>query len=186
MSVVPLPHTVDAPAAPTLARVVPIAPHLPPGPAAAPPPTAVEALGVLPGDWVVLDGVAAGPETADLAAVGPNGVFAVCRDPDPRPGAVRERLGLVRAGARDPEPVKRALRTATALRARLSHLPGDVFPYPVLVSPVPGEAGHRLGRLLVVRPGRFAEAVWRHPSRPLRRSERAAIVACLRDGSTGV
>ena len=47
------------------------------------------------------------------------------------------------------------------------------------VTESPGE-GARLGRLLVVRPGRLAEAIWTHVSRALTRSERADIAALLR------
>ncbi len=143
-----------------------------PGPAA-------EMLGTLPADWVCLEGVRSGEHLIDLVVLGPNGIFAVHLDPDLRPAAVRPGVGLVRAGARRPEPVKQALYGAAALRAALAGLPGDPFPYPVLVTAAPGGVGHRLGRLLVVRPGRFAAAVWSHLSRPLRRSERTAVRRAL-------
>lgn len=143
---------------------------------------AVERPGALPAEWLVLERVEAGADVIDLVLVGPNGVFAVHVDPDPRPAAVRPGHGVVREGARVPGPVKRALFGAAALRERLRHLPGDVFPYPVLVTPAPGEAGHRLGRLLVVRPGRLAEVIWSHASRPLTRSQRAAIRRVLLAG----
>ena len=155
-------------------------PHLAPVPDPVPPAADTEPLGRLPGDWVSLNDVpVAAGDTIDRVVLGPNGVFAVHIDTDPRPAAVRPGRGLIRAGARDPEPVKRALRNTAALRTVLSALPGDVFPYPVLVTAAPGEAGDRLGRLLVVRPGRLPEAVWRHPSRPLTRSQRMEIRRAL-------
>jgi hypothetical protein len=160
------------------------APVLPPdgrAPAARTTPLApvAEALGHLPPDWAQVRDVAVGDDHIDLVVLGPNGLFAVHLDPDPRPAAVRPGTGLFRAGARNPDPVKRALRNTDALRRRLARLPGDHFPYPVLVTSIPGETGRRLGRLLVVRPGRLAEVIWSHVSRPLRRSERASIASLL-------
>lgn len=134
-----------------------------------------EPMGVLPAEWDRVHDVAVGDDTVDTLLIGPNGFFAVHIDPDLRPAAIRPGLGLFRAGTRQPDQVKRALRNTAALRERLAHLPGDLFPYPVLVTATPGETGHRLGRLLVVRPGRLPEVIWQHVSRPLRRSERVAI-----------
>ncbi|MCJ7725210.1 MAG: hypothetical protein MUP76_02310 [Acidimicrobiia bacterium] len=160
-----------APPYPPLAPVHQSAPLLPA--------ESAEPLGVLPAEWARLDAVAVGDDVVDTLLVGPNGLFAVHVDPDLRPAAVRPGIGLLRAGTRQPEQVKRALRNTEALRMALAFLPGDLFPYPVLVTSTPGEAGHRLGRLLVVRPGRLPEVIWRHVSRPLRRSERAAILKTL-------
>ena len=123
-----------------------------------------------------------GDDTIDLVLIGPNGIFAVHVDPDPEPAAVRPGHGLFHTGVRVPTQVKRALRNTQDLRYRLSSVPGDIFPYPVLVASAPGEAGHRLGRLMVVRPGRLAEAVWRHVSRPLTRSDRQAVREALQQG----
>jgi hypothetical protein len=161
-----------------------VAPHLPPlavvpAPATPPFPSSVEPASRLPREWVEVHGVEVDGDTIDTLLIGPNGLFAVHFDEDPRPAAVRPGFGLIRAGTREPNPVKRALGNAEALRQRLAHLPGDLFPYPVLVTATTGEAGHRLGRLLVVRPGRLAEALWRHASRPLRRSEREAVREAL-------
>lgn len=132
----------------------------------------------LPHDWAVLEQVPVGGGVIDRVIVGPNGVFAVHFDPDLRPAAVREH-GVIRNGVRVKEPVKTALRNAFALRALLAPDHPLVHPYPVLVTETPGN-GARLGRLLVVRPGRLAEGVWQHLSRPMTRSERARIVALLR------
>jgi len=164
--------------APLLPPLVPV--HTPEPPAS---PPAAEPIGRVPEDWVKIHDVDVGGDTIDTLLIGPNGLFAIHVDPDLRQAAVRPGLGLFRAGTRDPEPVKRALRNTEALRNRLAHLPGDLFPYPVLVTPTPGETGHRLGRLLVVRPGRMAEAVWRHVSRPLGRSERHAVKTALGETS---
>ena len=100
-------------------------------------------------------------------------------DLDLRPAAVRPQ-GVIRNGLRVKDPVKTALTNTFALRALLVEDHPVVHPYPVLVTETPGE-GTRLGRLLVVRPGRLAEAVWAHVSRPLGRSERARIVAILQN-----
>jgi hypothetical protein len=144
-----------------------------------------EPLGPLPAEWRRVEAVRLGETTIDSVLVGPNGVFAVSIDPDLRTAAVRPGGGLIRAGTRQPHPVKTALLAAAALRARLASVPGAPFPYPVLVTNTPGEDGHRLGRLLVVRPGRFAEVLWNHLSRPLTRSERIAVEAALEAGAAG-
>jgi len=145
-----------------------------------------EPLGRLPGDWDRLHDVVIGEDTVDLLLVGPNGLFAVHIDPDQRPAAVRAGRGLFRTGVRDPDPVKRALRNAEGLRRQLADLPGDLLPYPVLVASTPGETGLRLGRLLIVRPGRLAEVIWSHVSRPLKRSERRAVLTALADTAPAV
>lgn len=128
----------------------------------------------LPTEWVSLEEVRIGRGVIDQVLVGPNGVFTVHFDPDLRPAAVRDH-GVVRNGARVKGPVKEALRSTFALRGLLVENHPLVHPYPVLVTESPGD-GARMGRLLVVRPGRLAEAVWSHVSRPLTRSERAAIL----------
>ena len=142
---------------------------------------ATEPFGTLPQEWDRLDAVTVGGHEIDLVLIGPNGLFAVHVDPDLRPAAVRPGVGLVRAGARRPEPVKRALAGAAALRREVALMPGAPFPYPVLVTATPGEDGHRLGRLLAVRPGRLAEVLWSHVSRPLLRSQRVAIRRALEE-----
>jgi len=138
-----------------------------------------EVLSDLPAEWERIAPVTAGPGCIDTVLIGPNGVFAVHIDPDTRPAAARPGRGVLRAGERVPQQVKRALHHTRALRDLLAAVPGDLLPYPILVTPVPGAWRERLGRLLVVRPGRLAEAVWSHPSRPLTRSQRAAVTAAL-------
>jgi len=162
-----------APQAPLTA--VPVRPPLSPVGMESPLRVARESLSLPPGEWDRMTGVAVSDDTIDLVLIGPNGVFAVHVDPDPGPAAVRPGHGLFHTGVRVPAQVKRTLRNTQDLRDRLSSVPGDIFPYPVLVASAPGEAGHRLGRLMVVRPGRLAEAIWRHVSRPLTRSDRLAI-----------
>lgn len=132
----------------------------------------------LPAEWVDVENVEIPGGVIDRVIVGPNGVFAVHVDPDDRPVAIRYDLGMFRAGARVGEPVKRALYNTRALHALLGGLGEDLFPYPVLVTSAHGEE-QRLGRLMLVRPGRLAEALWRHPSRPLPRSARRRVVARL-------
>jgi hypothetical protein len=133
----------------------------------------------LPAEWVEVERVTISGEVIDRVVVGPNGVFAVHIDTDTRPVAIRPESGMYRAGVRTGDPVKRALRNTQALRAVLGAADGELFPYPVLVTASHGDE-HRLGRLLVVRPGRLAEALWRHPSRPLTRSARRRAVDELR------
>ena len=167
-----------APQAPP--TTAPTRPPLAPVGVQTPPRTAKEPLSLPPAEWDQVTGVTVGNDTIDLVLIGPNGIFAVHLDPDPEPAAVRPGQGLFQTGVRVPTQVKRALRNTQGLRDRLSSVPGDIFPYPVLVASAPGEAGHRLGRLIVVRPGRLAEAIWRHVSRPLTRSDRQAIREALR------
>ena len=161
--------------APVIPRLVPVGVQTPPR-------AATEPLSLPPTEWDQVTGVVVGDGMVDLVLIGPNGVFAVHVDPDPESAAVRPGHGLFRTGARVPTQVKRALRNAQGLRDRLSSVAGDIFPYPILVASTPGEAGHRLGRLMVVRPGRLAEAVWRHDSRPLTRSDRSAVRSALQQG----
>jgi hypothetical protein len=132
---------------------------------------------VLPAEWTVVDDVRVSGDVIDQAIVGPNGVFAVQFDADLRPAAVRDH-GVIRNGVCVKEPVKKALRSAFALRALLAESHPNIHPYPVLVTETPGN-GTRMGRLLVVRPGRLAEVVWSHVSRPLTRSERAEILTVI-------
>ncbi len=160
----------------------PVRPLLAPVGAQISPRAAGEPLSLPPAEWDQVPGVTVGDDTIDLVLIGPNGIFAVHVDPDPEPAAVRPGHGLFHTGVRVPTQVKRALRNTQGLRDRLSSVPGDIFPYPVLVASAPGEAGHRLGRLMVVRPGRLAEAVWRHVSRPLTRSDRQAVREALQQG----
>lgn len=133
----------------------------------------------LPDEWIEIEGVTISGEPIDRVIVGPNGIFAVHLDDDARPIAVRHEMGMFRAGVRAGGPVKRALRNTHALRLLLSAVDDELFPYPVLVTASHG-GEQRLGRLMVVRPGRLAEALWRHPSRPLTRSARRRIVAHIR------
>lgn len=172
-------HAVTSREAP--AAVTSLSPQLVPVPAMGEPSLQADAepIGRLPSEWEQLHDVDIGGDTIETLLIGPNGLFAIHVNPDPRPVAVRPGLGLFRAGTREPEVVKRALRNANALRDRLAHLPGDLFPNAVLVTSAHGQAGHRLGRLLVVRPGRLVEAIWQHVSRPLGRSERSAIREAL-------
>lgn len=164
-----------------MAQVFTLEPAAPPRPAVGlldPVPTGVRPKTTeLPEEWISLDHVAVPGGVVDRVLVGPNGVFTVHFDPDLRPAAIRPQ-GVIRNGLRVKEPVKTALRNTFALRALLADDHPRIHPYPVLVTEGPGD-GTRLGRLLVVRPGRLAEAVWAHTSRPLTRSERADIVALL-------
>lgn len=129
----------------------------------------------LPAEWAVIDRVAVGDHLIDHVVVGPNGVFAVSIDPDPEPARMTE-TGLHRGGVRVTRPIKDALSAAHRLRARLSDL---VLVYPLLVAAIEGEAAH-LDRLGVVPEGRVAEAIWRHPGRPMRRSARVEALWALR------
>ena len=128
-----------------------------------------------PAEWVSVENVVIGTDRVDRVLVGPNGVFVVVIDPEP--GRLTTD-GLVRDGDRVKEPVKRALRAAHELGRRL----GDVFAYPVLLTGRGVEPGY-LGRLRVVGVDRLPEALWCHPGRPMRRSEREALVAGLRDAA---
>ncbi|HSG79384.1 MAG TPA: hypothetical protein VLD62_07390 [Acidimicrobiia bacterium] len=128
-----------------------------------------------PGDWTSVENVLIGTDRVDRVIVGPNGVFAVVIDPEPGHLSAE---GLIRDGDRVKEPVKRALRAAHELSR---HMDG-VFAYPVLLAGRGLEPGY-LGRLRVVGVDRLPEALWCHPGRPMRRSERASLIASLRDAS---
>ena len=134
----------------------------------------------LPDDWTTVGPVLVAGRTLDRVVVGPNGVFAVSLDPDPRPATLSPD-GLFRGGKRVTGPVKQALAGAFELRRVLGEAGIDVFPYPVLVTR--GAEG-LLGRLRVLPPGCLASAVWRHPGRPLRRSERARLLAAVQHPAT--
>lgn len=134
----------------------------------------------LPDDWTVVGPVLVAGCTLDRVVVGPNGVFAVSLDPDPRPAALAAD-GLFRAGRRVTTQVKQAQAAAFELRRVLGAAGIQVFPYPVLVT---RGADGMLGRLRVVSPGCLASAVWRHPGRPLLRSERARVLAAIQHPAT--
>ena len=158
----PAPHEVDALAAPYLALVEPArSDHL-------------------PDDWTVVGPVLVADHTLDRVVVGPNGVFAVSLDPDPRPATLTTD-GLFRGGRRVTSQVKQAQQAAFELRRVLGAAGIEVFPYPVLVT---RGADGMLGRLRVVPPGCLAAAVWRHPGRPLLRSERARVLAAVQHPAT--
>ena len=131
--------------------------------------------GELPADWTVVTAPLIEGRTVDRVVVGPNGVFAVTADPDRRPADLAPE-GLQRDGLRVTTPVKEALHTAFGLRRTLARGGLDVFPYPLLL--VAGARG-RLDRLLIAPPDGLAEAIWSHPGRPLRRSERARALAIV-------
>jgi hypothetical protein len=130
----------------------------------------------LPEEWQAVVAVEVAGFTIDQVVVGPNGVFTIAIDPAEQP-AVLEDDGLYRESRRITTPVKSALAAAFALRSAFRDLGAKEFPYPLLVSPTDRE-GH-LGRLRIVPPHRFAEAIWSHPGRPLRRSQRCSLVAEL-------
>ena len=134
----------------------------------------------LPEDWTMVGPVLVAGGTLDRVVVGPNGVFAVSLDPDPRPATLAAE-GLFRGGRRVTAQVKQALAAAFDLRRVLAAAGSDVFPYPVLVT---RGADGLLGRLRVVPPGCLASAVWRHPGRPLLRSERARVLAAVQHPAT--
>ena len=84
-------------------------------------------------------------------------------------------------GRRVTTQVKQAQQAAFELRRLLGAAGIEVFPYPVLVT---RGADGILGRLRVVPPGCLASAVWRHPGRPLLRSERARVLAAVQHPAT--
>ena len=134
----------------------------------------------LPEDWTMVGPVLVAGRTLDRVVVGPNGVFAVSLDPDPRPASLATD-GLSRAGKKVTHQVKQALAAAFDLRRVLGVAGIDVFPYPVLVA---RGADGMLGRLRVVPPGCLASAVWCHPGRPLLRSERARVLTAVQHPAT--
>lgn len=134
----------------------------------------------LPDDWTTVGPVLVAGRTLDRVVIGPNGVFAVSLDPDPRPATLSPD-GLFRSGKRVTGQVKQAQQAAFELRRVLGAAGIGVFPYPVLVS---RGADGMLGRLRVVSPGCLASAVWCHPGRPLLRSERARVLAAVQHPAT--
>jgi hypothetical protein len=135
----------------------------------------VAGLRLLPSEWQVVDRVVLNDSIIDHAIVGPNGLFTVSIDPDRAPATV-EHDGLYRSGVRVTHAVKSALGAASDLRSRVG---SNVFAYPLLVTPVTGDRSH-LDRLGVVPGDRIAEAIWTHPGRPMRRSERLEVMWALR------
>jgi len=129
----------------------------------------------LPTDWTVIPGPLMAGRVVDRVVIGPNGIFAVTIDPDRRPADLTP-TGLWRDGVPVTTPVKEALHAAFGLRRALARGGMNVFPYPLLL--VAGARG-RLDRLLIAPPDRLAEAVWSHPGRPLRRSERNRALAVV-------
>lgn len=129
----------------------------------------------LPAEWQVVDQVVLPDVVVDHVVVGPNGLFTVSIDPDPRPATI-EHDGLYREGARVTHAVKAALAAAHDLRDRMAH---SVFAYPLLVTEVAGDRAH-LDRLGVVHGDRLAEAIWSHPGMPMRRSTRLETIWALR------
>jgi hypothetical protein len=137
--------------------------------------------GALPADWTVLGEVPA--VAADRVVVGPNGVFTVVIDADPRPTVIGGD-GLYRDGSRVTTSVKRALGAAFALRGRLGDGLPNVFPYPLLALYADVPMGF-VGRLRVLPVDMAAEAVWTHLGRPLLRSERLAVIEALGGRTAG-
>jgi hypothetical protein len=129
----------------------------------------------LPSEWQVVDRVVLADAVVDHVVVGPNGVFTISVDPDTTPATI-DHDGIHRAGERVTHAVKSALAAAHDLRRRMGP---DVFAYPLLITAVEGDRAH-LDRLGVVRGDRIAEAIWSHPGRPMRRSERHEAMWALR------
>ena len=129
----------------------------------------------LPTEWSVLDAVVIGGVVVDHVVVGPNGLFTVNLDPDPRPASIGPD-GIYREGVRVTTTVKDALMAANRIRRQLG---GRVFAYPILVSTL-GTDRHQLDRLGVVPGDRIAEYIWSHPGLPLRRSQRLEVQWALR------
>ena len=129
----------------------------------------------LPSEWRVVDRVALADVVVDHVVVGPNGMFTIVLDPDPTPADLTPD-GLFRGGERVTAQVKAAVAAAHDLRAAVGL---HVFAYPLLVAPITGERSH-LDRLGVVPGERIAEAIWSHPGRPMRRSQRLEAMWALR------
>ena len=129
----------------------------------------------LPSEWQTVDRVVLDDAIIDHVVVGPNGVFAIAIDPDPRPAEVRAD-GIYRDEARMTTTVKSALKSAFDLRRRV----GDrLFAYPMLVTAIGATEAH-LDRLGVIPGGRIAEAIWCHPGQPMIRSQRVETLWTLR------
>jgi len=144
---------------------------------ASPEPAARAGLETLPSEWTVVDQIRVGEATVDHIVVGPNGVFTVSIDPDPRP-AVPGDDGIYRAEGRVTTAVKDALMAAHQLRRQSD---GMLFAYPILVTTI-AAGPEQLDRLGVVRGDRIAEYIWSHPGLPLRRSQRHEVLWGLRKG----
>lgn len=129
----------------------------------------------LPTEWSVIDAVVIGGVVVDHVVVGPNGLFTVNVDPDPRPASIGPD-GIYREGCRVTTTVKDALMAASRLRSELG---GPVFAYPILVSTLQADR-HQLDRLGVVPGDRIAEYIWSHPGLPMRRSQRLEVQWALR------
>ena len=124
----------------------------------------------LPTEWSVIDGAVVGGIVIDHVVVGPNGIFTINIDPDPRPASIGSD-GIYRDGSRITTTVKQALTAASRLRHELGH---RVFAYPILVGTLDAP-GHQLDRLGVVSGDRIAEYIWSHPGIPMRRSQRLEV-----------
>jgi hypothetical protein len=133
----------------------------------------------LPSEWQAVDRVVLEDVVIDHVIVGPNGVFAVAIDPDPRPVSLGPD-GLYREGHRLTTTVKSALAAAFSLRGRVG---SRLFAYPLLVTPLDGSAAN-LDRLGVIPPGGIPEAIWSHPGQPLTRTQRLETLWSLRSLAT--
>lgn len=129
----------------------------------------------LPAEWSVIDDVHAAGVRIDHVVIGPNGVFTINIDPDPRPAAIGED-GIYRDGTRVTTTVKDALLGAFRLRGELGE--GE-FAYPILISSI-DHPRHQLDRLGVVPGDYIAEYIWSHPGLPMRRSQRLEVQWALR------
>lgn len=144
---------------------------------ATPAATAADPTGLsrLPAEWQTVDRVVLEDAVIDHVVVGPNGVFAVAVDPDPRPVHMGHD-GLYREQHRLTTTVKSALAAAFSLRERVGQ---RLFAYPMLVTPLDGAAAN-LDRLGVIPAGGIPEAIWSHPGRPLTRTQRLETLWSLR------
>jgi hypothetical protein len=132
-------------------------------------------LATLPREWTVADRVVVDGRTVDHVVVGPNGVFTILIDPDPRPVTLGDD-GIYRGSDRVTTAVKDALLAAHMLRRQAQ---GRLFAYPILIAPVDATPV-RLDRLGVIPGDRIAEFIWSHPGLPLRRSQRQEILWSLK------
>lgn len=143
---------------------------------ATPPQDETALLDGLPAEWITVDKVPVGERSIDHVVVGPNGVFTVFVERTATPAEPRPD-GIYRSGQRVTTPVKDALIASHQLRSAVGP---SVFAYPMLVTHLAGERGAQLGRLRVIPAHRIPEAIWNHPGRPLRRSQRIEILWSLR------